>query len=165
MSKSTIFEMGPVDFAHFSSPPFKWLKIEKYVSLWRKRGCLKALKLSALNIFKAACNKTGSHRLIDAKIECHFQRIKRQKTFLRWKNWSSKPYLALFWWHIFAFIAFPSWLPRKWNNFHISVKLSSNQSTDLLPVSIIYQHVTWSVQAHIWSVTLMCLHHHTLCLR
>jgi len=33
MSKSTIFEMGPVDFAHFSFPsPFKWLENRRNIS-------------------------------------------------------------------------------------------------------------------------------------
>jgi len=55
MIKSTIFEMGFVDFAHFlSSSPFKRLENKIICLIWRKRGCLKALKLSAHNIFNTA---------------------------------------------------------------------------------------------------------------
>jgi len=58
ISKSTIFEISPVDFAHFSLfSSFKWLENRRTHLIWIKRDCLKALKLS-VNIFKADCNKT-----------------------------------------------------------------------------------------------------------
>jgi len=72
MSKSTIFEIGPVDFAHFSSPsPFKWLENRKNMSHLEKERP-QGFEVSALNIFKTSLSKTVSHRLIEAKIECHF---------------------------------------------------------------------------------------------
>jgi len=63
--------MFRVGFAHFSSPS-PWLENRKICLILRKRGCLKALKLSSLNIFKTTLSPTVSHRLIEAKIKMPF---------------------------------------------------------------------------------------------
>jgi len=86
MNQSSIFEMGTVDFAHFSSPsPFKWFENWKICLICRKKDCLKVLKLSALNIFKTALTKTVSHKLIEAKLTAISKKY-QLKTVLTFKN-------------------------------------------------------------------------------
>jgi len=94
MSKSTIFEMFPVDFAQFLFLLLlNGLKIEKYVSFEEREVASRLWNYQPSTFFKVAFNKTVSQRLKEAKIECYFQSIK-SKNSLNIKNWPFKPYFS-----------------------------------------------------------------------